>query len=283
VLRQIVHIDESKCDGCGDCVPSCHEGALQIIDEKARLISDLFCDGLGACLGHCPQAAITIEEREAEPYNERKVMEYIVKGGTNVIKAHLQHLLDHKEMDFYNEAIAFLNDNNIENPLTIIEEKKFENSACGCPGSKEMVFDVDEEVSDENGKRKSHLTQWPIQMHLVSPYAPYYRDSHLLLTADCVAFAIPDFHKDYLKGKSIAIACPKLDTNQQIYMEKLTAMINESNLQSITVMIMQVPCCGGLLQLAQDAVNQTGKEIPVKVVVVGIQGEILQETELTYQ
>ena len=283
MLRQIVHIDESKCDGCGDCVPSCHEGALQIIDEKARLISDLFCDGLGACLGHCPQAAITIEEREAEPYNERKVMEYIVKGGSNVIKAHLQHLLDHKEMDFYNEAIAFLNDNNIENPLTIIEEKKFGNSACGCPGSKEMVFDVDEDVPGENGKRKSHLTQWPIQMHLVSPYAPYYKDSHLLLTADCVAFAIPDFHKDYLKGKSIAIACPKLDSNQQMYSEKLMAMINESNLQSITVMIMQVPCCGGLLQLAQDAVNQTGKEIPVKVVVVGIQGEILQETELTYQ
>ncbi len=283
MLRQIVHIDESKCDGCGDCVPSCHEGALQIIDGKARLISDLFCDGLGACLGHCPQAAITIEEREAEPYNERKVMEYIVEGGSNVIKAHLQHLLDHKEMDFYNEAIAFLKDNNIENPLKFVEEKKFENAVCGCPGSKEMVIDVGEDAPDENGKRKSHLTQWPIQMHLVSPYAPYYRDSHLLLTADCVGFAIPDFHKDFLKGKSIAIACPKLDTNQQIYSEKLTAMINESNLQSITVMIMQVPCCSGLLQLAQDAVNHSGKEIPVKVIIVGVQGEILQETELTYQ
>lgn len=247
------------------------------------MISDLFCDGLGACLGHCPQAAITIEERDAEPYIERKVMEYIAEGGSNVIKAHLQHLLDHKEMDFYNEAIAFLKDNEIENPLKFVEEKKFENSVCACPGSKEMAFDVDENLPDENGKRKSHLTQWPIQMHLVSPYAPYYRDSHFLLTADCVGFTIPDFHKDFLKGKSIAIACPKLDTNQQIYSEKLTAMINESNLQSITVMIMQVPCCNGLLQLAQDAVNHSGKEIPVKVIIVGIQGEILQETELTYQ
>jgi ferredoxin len=283
MLRKIIHIDESKCDGCGDCVPSCHEGAIQIIDEKARLISDLFCDGLGACLGHCPHGAITIEEREAEPYNERRVMEYVTTGGNNVIKAHLKHLLDHKELDYYNEAINFLNENDIENPLEQDKVMPVKNDACGCPGSREMSIEIEKDPSAEEGKRKSYLRQWPIQMHLVSPFAPYYRNSHLLLTADCVGFTCPDFHKDFLNGKSIAIACPKLDTNQQVYSEKLTAMIKESNLQSITVLIMQVPCCSGLLQLAQDAVNQSGKEIPVKVIVVGIQGEILQETDLVYQ
>lgn len=282
MLRKIIKIDEDKCDGCGECVPNCHEGALQIIDDKARLISDLFCDGLGACIGHCPQNAISIEEREAEPYNERKVMEYIVSGGENVIIAHLKHLLDHKEFNFFDEAINYLEENNIDINLKSVQEPQTEQTSCGCPGSQELNLKIEDNGKDEEGKRSSHLQQWPIQMHLVSPYAQYYQNSHLLLAADCVGFAYPDFHKDYLKEKSIAIACPKLDTNKQAYLEKLTAMIKDANLQSITVMIMQVPCCGGLMQLAKDAVDQAGKEIPVKLIVVGIQGEILQETELVY-
>ncbi|MFC2103442.1 ATP-binding protein [Bacteroidota bacterium] len=282
MLRKIIKIDEDKCDGCGECVPNCHEGALQIIDEKARLISDLFCDGLGACIGHCPQDAISIEEREAEPYNERKVMEYIVSGGENVIIAHLKHLLDHKELGFYDEAINYLEENNIDINLKSVTEPAKVQTSCGCPGSQELNLKINDNGNDEEGKRSSHLQQWPIQMHLVSPYAQYYQNSHLLLAADCVGFAYADFHKDYLNGKSIAIACPKLDTNKEVYSEKLTAMIKDANLQSITVMIMQVPCCGGLMQLAKDAIDQSGKEIPVKVIVIGVQGEVLQETALVY-
>ncbi len=276
MLRKIVRIDEEKCDGCGECVPNCHEGALQIIDDKARLISDLFCDGLGACIGHCPQGAIIIEEREAEPYDETKVMEYIVKGGRNVIIAHLKHLLEHNETVYYNEAVQYLNDNGIENPLNgnTLQPQQFS----GCPGSKAMTFEKKELKIDESGKRQSHLTQWPIQLHLVSPFAQYYKNSDLLLAADCVGFAYADFHKDFLKEKSIAIACPKLDTNKQVYLDKLTAMINESNIKSITVLIMQVPCCGGLLKLAQLANNSANREVPIISVIIGVNGEILEET-----
>ena len=276
MLRKIVRIDEEKCDGCGECVPNCHEGALQIIDDKARLISDLFCDGLGACIGHCPQGAIIIEEREAEPYDETKVMEYIVKGGRNVIIEHLKHLLEHKETVYYNEAVQFLNDNGIENPLNGDSSQKQQFS--GCPGSKAMSFERTETKNLESGKRQSHLTQWPIQLHLVSPFAQYYKNSDLLLAADCVGFAYADFHKDFLEGKSIAIACPKLDSNKQVYVDKLTSMINESNIKSITVLIMQVPCCAGLLQLAQLANDSANKEVPINTVVIGVNGEILKET-----
>lgn len=276
--RKIVKIDEEKCDGCGDCVPNCHEGALQIIDGKARLISDLFCDGLGACIGHCPQGAITIEEREAEPYNESRVMEYIVKGGENVIIAHLKHLIEHNEMEYYKEATEYLAANGIPNPLNgKAPEKIQQQHFSGCPGSKVMSFEKEETQEDELGKRQSYLQQWPIQLHLVSPHAAYYKNSDLLLAADCVGFAYADFHKDFLKGKSIAIACPKLDTNKEVYLEKLIAMINDSNIQSITILIMQVPCCGGLLQLAQLANDSANRKVPIKTVVIGIKGEVLQE------
>lgn len=282
MLRKIVNIEEDLCDGCGLCVPECREGALQIIDGKARLISDLFCDGLGACLGHCPQGAITIDVREAVPYNETKVMDYIIKGGPNVIKAHLEHLVDHNEMEYFQEAVEYLKINGIKNPVSekirLTEQK---HSACGCPGSKEISFVIDEEIVEgETGKRISYLTQWPIQFHLVSPYANYYQNSHLLLTADCVPFSYPDYHKDFLKDKSLAVACPKLDSNQQVYTDKLIAMINEANLKSVTVLIMQVPCCSGLYQLAQKAIQESEKNIPLKVVVIGINGEVLKEVQI---
>ncbi len=279
MLRKIIKIDEEKCDGCGNCIPECHEGALQIIDGKARLISDLFCDGLGACLGNCPPGALTIEEREAEPYDERIVMAYIIKGGENVIKAHLEHLRDHEEFEYLTQALEYLRDNKIENPLTAkdLEEKK---SHFGCSGSQERIIETQENKSDECGERISHLRQWPIQLHLVSPQAAYFRNSNLLLAADCCGFAYPDFHKDFLKGKSLAIACPKLDSNKEVYLDKLITMITESNLKSITILIMQVPCCSGLAQLAQQAVEHANREIPIHVVVIGIEGNILQEVKL---
>ncbi|MFH1198142.1 MAG: 4Fe-4S binding protein [bacterium] len=280
MLRKIISINEERCDGCGQCVPECHEGALQIIDGKARLISDLFCDGLGACLGHCPTGALTIEEREAEPYNERKVMDYIIRGGPNVIKAHLIHLLDHNEVAFFDEAIDYLKERGIEIPK--LENSQKPHSACGCAGSAEKTIETENQIENEdNGKRQSHLTQWPIQLHLVSPQAAYYKNSDLLLAADCCGFAYPDFHKDFLKGKSITIACPKLDSNKQVYLDKLITMINESNLKSITVMIMEVPCCSGLFQLAKQAVEFAAKEIQLRAIVIGINGDILKEVEMS--
>jgi ferredoxin len=279
MLRKIVNIDEELCDGCGDCVPSCHEGALQIIDGKARLISDLFCDGLGACIGHCPQGAITIDVREAEPYNETKVMDTIIKGGPNVIKAHLEHLIDHNEMEYFQQAINFLTANGIDNPVKQNNERQHHHGS-GCPGSRSMSFDVQEKPEADTASRQSHLRQWPVQLHLVSPYANYFHNSDLLLAADCCAFAYADFHKDFMQRKSLAIACPKLDGNQGVYFDKLTAMIKESNLKSITVLVMQVPCCSGLYQLATEAIKESEREIPLKIIVIGINGDILKEVQV---
>ena len=277
MIRKIVRIDEDKCDGCGDCVPNCHEGALQIIDGKARLISDLFCDGLGACLGHCHAGAITIEEREAEPYDEKKVMAYIIKGGSNVIKAHLEHLLDHNETEFYKLALEFLESEAIPVPhhrTARLEENK---QCCG----NEFDFNEDNsEFSGEIGHRQSHLDHWPIQLHLISPMASQYRNSDLLIAADCVGFSYPDFHKNFLKGKSLVIACPKLDTNKEVYLNKLISLVDDAGIKSMNVLIMQVPCCGGLAQLAKQVLNFTKRAVPVYVTVIGTKGEILSSQEL---
>ena len=277
--RKIIKIDEEKCNGCGLCIPECPEGAIQIIDGKARLVSDLMCDGLGACLGHCPEDAITIEEREAEPYDERKVMENIIKAGPNTIKAHLAHLKDHGQDDFYAEAVAYLKEKNIDIPKE--EEPPMAHPPMGgCPGSRSMAFTKEAPAAVTEtleGERPSQLTHWPIQMHLIGPNAPQYQGADLLLAADCTAFSLGDFHKDYLKGKTLAIACPKLDEGQEIYVEKLKALIDQAKINTLTVMIMQVPCCGGLLRLAQKAAEEAERKIPVKAVVVGIQGDILKE------
>ncbi len=278
--RKIINIDHEKCNGCGACVPNCAEGAIRIIDGKARLISDLFCDGLGACLGHCPLDAITIEEREAEAYDERKVMEHVVKQGPNVIKAHLQHMKDHNELGYLKEALEFLKENNIETDFEADKEKEESMNGKafgGCPGSKTMKFDSPAADTQEAGTRASQLTHWPVQLHLVSPSAGHYQGSDLLLAADCVAFSVADFHKDHLKGKTLAIACPKLDEGQEVYLDKLVAMIDQAKINTLTVMIMQVPCCGGLLRLAQEAASKASRKVPVKCMVVGIRGEILKE------
>jgi len=285
--RDIIEIDENKCTGCGLCIPNCHEGALQIIDGKARLISDLFCDGLGACIGHCPEDAITIIKREAVLYNEKKTLEEnIIPKGENTIKAHMTHLRDHGANDFLNEAIEYLKEKGIENPLE--KDVKMENNTnnkkakvfCGCPGSDEITFDKPKESNCNNEQSElqpSELQHWPVQLHLVSPQAPYFKENDVLLAADCVAFSIGDFHKNYLKGKSLAIACPKLDSNQEIYLDKLVSMINDTKINTLTVMIMEVPCCGGLLNLAQKAIEHATRKIPLKLLVVSIKGEIIKE------
>ena len=277
--RDIIVINEDKCTGCGACVPSCKDGALQIIDGKARLISDLYCDGLGACVGHCPFDAMRIEEREAEAYDERKVMiENIIPAGENTIKAHLQHLMDHNGMKWYEEAVVVLEEMRIENPIKK-EKIEVKHQGSGCPGSKAMAFEKEESKESIGvGDTRSQLRQWPVQLHLLSPHAPYFENADLLLAADCVAFAMGNFHSGYLKNKTLAIACPKLDSSQESYIEKLVAMIDESKINTITCMIMEVPCCSSLLRLAKEAVNRANRNVPIKAITVGLQGEIIQES-----
>lgn len=278
--RKIIKIDDDKCTGCGLCIPNCPEGAIRLIDNKARIISDLFCDGLGACIGHCPEGAITVEEREAEPYDERKVMENIIKKGRNTIIAHLEHLSDHGETENLEIAKRSLKEKDI---VIELEDKNHQKSIhSGCPGSKIMDFtetDVADD-SEEKGKRSSQLKQWPIQLHLVSPNASYYRDKDVVLAADCVGYAIGDFHKEHLKGKSIVIACPKLDNGLDIYIDKIKGMIETAKIKSLTVMMMEVPCCFGLMQIVKEAVKKASRRIPIKSIIVSLHGEILEENEV---
>ncbi len=282
VKRKIIKIDDEKCNGCGLCIPNCPEGAIQMIDGKARLISDLFCDGLGACIGHCPEGAIEIEEREAEPYEEKKVMENIVKAGPNTVKAHLEHLEEHGEKGYLKEALEYLGENGINIPDYGNKTPCAGGMGGGCPGSRVLEFtDSGNTDGDESGARSSQLRQWPVQLHLVPPQAPYFQGKDVVLAADCVAYALADFHKDYLKGKGLAIACPKLDSDQEIYLDKIKSMIDGSNINTLTVMTMEVPCCGGLLYMAEKAVEESERKVPLKHVMISVQGEILSEEWIT--
>lgn len=282
--RKIIRIDESKCNGCGLCIPGCPEGALQVIDGKARLISDLFCDGLGACLGHCPEGAITIEEREASPYDERKVIEGIAAKGKAVIEAHLKHLQEHNEETYLRQALDYLYEHGFTIDSAIRRSKPLPaaQSRGACPGSQAVSFGASTErvAPREAQERASQLTHWPIQLHLISPHAPHYRGSDLLLAADCVAYSLGGFHENHLRGRTLTIACPKLDSDQEVYLEKLASLIGEAEVRTLTVMVMQVPCCAGLMHLARRAAEHAGRKIPVRYLVVGLRGEILQQGSL---
>ena len=257
------------------CAADCPEGALQVIDGKARLVGDLLCDGFGACIGACPENAIKVEEREAEAYNEIEVMKNIVPQGHNVILAHLRHLKTHFQTADLKQAISYLHEQRpeVELPLEFTGQ---ETAARQCPGSKTYSF-LTQASSAEEARTPSQLTHWPVQLHLISPLAPHYHKSDLLIAADCVAYAFPGFHNDFLKGRTLAIACPKLDSHQEIYAEKLAALIDQAEVKSICVMIMQVPCCSGLLRLVVEAASRARNRAPVSCVTVGIRGEILKE------
>lgn len=274
--RKIINIDQKKCNGCGECIPNCPEGAIQIIDGKARLISDIFCDGAGACLGHCPQGAITVEKREAEPYNEHKVMENIVKQGKNTILAHLNHLKEHGETKYLNEALEYLKNKNIDVDFNT-ETKSDTFNPQGCPGAQSIAFNNEQKEQPVPPNQHSMLRQWPVQMHLISPEANYFKQSDLLLAADCVAYAIGDFHHRFLSGKRLAIACPKLDSHKDVYLQKLIKLIDEAKINTLTVVTMQVPCCHGLLLLAKKAIAEASRNIPIKHIMVGIKGDILKD------
>lgn len=273
--RQIIKIDEEKCNGCGLCVPNCPEGALQIIDGKARLVGELLCDGLGACIGNCPEGAITIEEREAEEYQELKVMENVVKAGKNVLTAHLKHLKDHGQQDYLKQAMDYLKAHNISIPE---EDKQMEPLPCGCPGTmmKDFRDGHPEEIQSKSvGSLKSELRQWPIQLQLLNPQAPYFKDADLLIAADCVPFAYADFHNDLLKGKILLVGCPKLD-DVELYEKKITQILKNNDIKSITCAHMEVPCCFGLISIIKSAISASDKEIPFHEVNIGIKGEKLK-------
>jgi NAD-dependent dihydropyrimidine dehydrogenase PreA subunit len=256
--REIIKIDKEKCNGCGECVPNCHEGALQIIDGKATLVSEIMCDGLGACIGHCPQDAITIEEREAEAFDELKII-------TTESQRHKDNISQTAKK-------------------IMIEAEVMENGnkqhLQGCPGSisrqlrRKDINNIEEKSkSSELITHNSELTNWPIQLHLINPDASYFGNADILLSADCVAYASGNLHQQYLKGKTLLIACPKLDSNKEVYVEKLISLIDNSGIKSVTVLKMEVPCCGGLLQIAQTAIQQAKRNIPVHAVTIGIDGE----------
>lgn len=274
--RKIIKIDEAKCNGCGECIPNCPEGAIQIIDGKARLISDLFCDGLGACIGYCPRGAIKIEEREAEEYSEKKVMENIIKQGKNVIKAHLEHLKSHGQDKYLREALDFLKQKNIEVPPGI--ESKHAHTYAGCPGMKIMDFRQagdKEKAGEAVSIHKSELRQWPIQISLLPSDAPYFDQADILIAADCVPFAYADFHQDILKGKILLVGCPKLDDIGS-YQDKLTQIFKNNFVKSVTYAHMQVPCCFGLVGVVQSAITESKKKIPFKEIIISIKGERLK-------
>ncbi len=283
--RKIINIDEEKCNGCGLCIPGCPEGAIQMIDNKARLVSDLFCDGLGACLGTCPQDAIQIEEREAEPYDERKVMENIVKQGANTVKAHLVHLKEHNETEFLEQAIAYLNEKGIAIPE--LEEKQEEPPAPahghghghmgGCPGAAQMKLERKggQPAAAAPVNQQSQLTNWPIQLQLLNPHAPYLQGADLLVSADCVPYAYANFHQRFLKDKVMVTFCPKLDQVAEQYIEKLAVMVKDNDIKSISVLRMEVPCCGGTTHIVQKALEKAGKVLPIKEYIISINGEIM--------
>ena len=251
IKRKIIKIDEDKCDGCGLCIPSCPEGALQIVGGKAKLVKESFCDGLGACLGECPQGALVIEEQEVEGYDEEGVIGHIKEKSPELLEKHLEHLKEHAHE---------------------LPEHHSHTGISSCPSAQMLHWERQEEIKPK-AKISSELRQWPIQLYLVPPNAPYFRNADLVLVADCVPFAYANFHPDFLKGKAIAIGCPKFD-DTIAYTDKLTQILESSDVKSVKVIHMEVPCCYGLVHIAQEALSKSGKDIPFETVNIGIKGEI---------
>lgn len=243
IVRKIIQIDEEKCDGCGNCVTGCAEGALAIVDGKAKVISDNLCDGLGACIGQCPQDALKIIEREAEAFDETAVEE---------------HLEAHKSKAQPREAMA-----------------------CGCPSTRIQSFSpcaqANQAVRQLGGS--SALAHWPVQIRLVPPTAPFLKGADLLVAADCVPVAFPTFHRDFLEGKTVMLGCPKFD-DAQSYVDKFADIFKSAGIKSITTVIMEVPCCAGLPHIVKKAQEKAGTHIPMSEVVVSTRGRIIQEKKV---
>jgi len=268
--RSIVKIDEDLCTGCGDCVPACAEGAIQIVDGVARLVADNLCDGLGACLGDCPENAITIEERDADEFDELAVQEHLEKIAPADVETPLRQVAGGTAAG--HGAGPLHAHGHGHGPG---------HGGGGCPSARVLSFDApaggDAAGEAATSAQPSELRQWPIQLHLVPPTAPYFEGADVLLAADCVAFAMGNFHRDHLKGNALAVACPKLDQGQEIYLQKLVSMIDDAKINTLTVMVMEVPCCAGLVGLAKEAAERAGRKVPVKQTVIDLRGEVVGE------
>ena len=303
--RTIISIDEKKCTGCGQCIPDCPEGALQMIDGKARLVSDLFCDGLGACIGTCPEGAISVVERVAVPYDEEIVMKNIGKQGASVIKAPLEHRAAHGQTAFYNQAIEYLIEKDILIPDHTAPERRGASASAGmvhpmagrtgegvchpephaphpfdgCPGSAARSIPRNGNRAGPRqpvgGKTSSELRQWPVQLALLNPAAPYFDNADLLISADCVPFAYPGFHAEFLKGRILIIFCPKLDSDIDGYIEKLAEILTQHTIRSIIVLHMEVPCCSGVRYVVDQALMRAGVTVPVEEKTVTIEGKVV--------
>lgn len=247
--RSIIRIDEDLCTGCGECIIACAEGALALVDGKARLVSEVYCDGLGACLGECPTGALMIEEREAEDFDEAAVEEHL------------------KSMESASCG-----------PAAAEEEASL---PCGCPGSRVRVISPRASAEDEGPglTLRSELCQWPIKLQLLGPRAPFLKDADLLLMADCTAVAFPDLHRKFLRGHAVALGCPKLD-DLEAHISRLAEILKGARPRSLTVVHMEVPCCHGFVYAAEKAIRLSGAEIPLRRVQIGINGEIMEEENL---
>ena len=246
VKRKIIEIDEDLCDGCGQCVPSCAEGAIEIIEGKARLVKEIYCDGLGACLGECPNGALNIVEREADEFDEDAVSEHL-------------------------------------NPKKPETPEEMPVMACGCPSSHIESFQPVRSCEEANKpviheRTASELTHWPIQIKLVPPSAPFLKNADLLIAADCTSIACPNFHRDFLKDKAVMIGCPKFDDTDE-YVQKFADIFRTANIQSITVLVMKVPCCQGLPLIVKKGMERAGKWVPLEKIIISPQGEILEKAK----
>ena len=248
VKRKIIEIDEELCDGCGLCVPSCAEGAIEIIGGKARLVKDIYCDGLGACLGECPNSALKIIEREADEFDEEAVE---------------ARLAEQKADDSQKPAVV----------------------QCGCPSAGLQIFDKADpgetaiESTDAQGVKQSALTHWPVQIRLIPPTAPFLKNADLLVMADCVPVAFPTFHRDFLQGKSVMMGCPKFDDAEH-YIEKFAQICKFSGIKSITSLVMEVPCCSALPMIVKKGMELSGAKIPMEEVVISTRGKVLQRRQV---
>lgn len=242
VQRKIVLIDEDLCDGCGVCVPSCAEGAIEVVDGKARMVAEKYCDGLGACLGECPKGALTIEERVADEFDEEAVE-------------------------------AYLSAKPKEEPAQELV------MACGCPSSQIKTFAPKGQSEGRRTAQHSELSHWPVQIKLVPPTAPFLKGAHLLVAADCTAVAYPNFHRDFLKGKAVMIGCPKFDDVQE-YVEKFAEIFRAADIRSVTVAEMEVPCCSALPKIVKSGMEMAGKSIAMEEIVIGSGGDVLKRHKL---
>jgi len=258
--RKIIEINRDLCNGCGLCTTACAEGALELDDEgKAVLVRELFCDGMGACLSVCPTDALKVIERESEEYNPEETYKHVLKTRGTEAAQHVQGAAGHG----HGAPKAHH-----------VPKAEPGRMACGCPSSMAQEIRREPVGEDKTVSGRSELTQWPVQLHLVSPFAPYLKNADLLIAADCTAFALGSFHQDLLKGKKLVIACPKLDDTEG-YVDKLAEIVKLNAVKSVTVAIMTVPCCSGLRYMVEAAIEKSGAKLTPRKVVVGIDGKII--------